>query len=188
MSFYHSWLLRGKKPQNSSKRQDFHHRLPPAKPVTSFWCVKYDEGHGVGHFSTFLLLLAVNLTGSFQWRVAALLSAKSQHLYRKTTREYQPSHPEGQTSLTQTYQGISWERKIRFLKVKLDGNVLRERGCDGVSWFCNCKQASLMTGGEWYTMRWNADPPGPLTLHITMDFAPSSALTKQQVTKTGFYL
>lgn len=73
-------------------------------------------------------------------------------------------------SCTQIYQGVSWERDIWFLTLancgQTDGNVLRECGYDGVSWSCTCKQASLMTGREWYTMSWNAALMGPLMLHI----------------------
>lgn len=38
------------------------------------------------------------------------------------------------------------------------GSVGRGHGHDSVSGVCTSKQASLMTGREWYMMRWNAAP------------------------------
>lgn len=130
----------------------------------------------ISHFNAFLFggTSSVNFRKSFEGPVAKqspqLLPYHQWQekftLGPKTPGKYQLSHPELQTSVRWTYQGNSRKREnlvcdscIR--KSKPMGKCWGERGCDSVSGFCSCKWTSLMTGGEWYTTRWNAAPTGP---------------------------
>lgn len=93
---------------------------------------------------------------------AALLSPLSGKVNMnngKTPGKYQLTHAGRWASAEQAYLGIYRKREtLLLLKVRADGKVFGGNG--GVRMERAGFKRARMTGGEWYTSRWNAAPVG----------------------------